>query len=282
MSKAHWIGGALLIGLMGTGAWWWRASLQPTRVAGPAPVAAAAVADAASRPAVAASAPAIQFPIDTSTQVSAAATPPDLGAALADLFGRKAVQSLFQLDDFAHRFVATVDNLGRSHAPMRLSPLHPAPGRFTVAAQGDGVAVSADNGLRYTPYVLLIETVDMGKLVATYRQFYPLFQRAFEELGYPGRYFNDRLVAVIDQTLAAPQLTGPLKVRLPAINGPVQPPRPWVLYEFADPALQDLAAGQKILLRMGSVNEARVRIKLVELRRLVAAGAAPRESASVR
>jgi hypothetical protein len=52
-----------------------------------------------------------------------------------------------------------------------------------------------------------------------------------------------------------------------------------VLYEYADPALRSLSAGQKILIRMGSENASRVKAKLRELRkRLVAAP--PRAAAS--
>jgi hypothetical protein len=49
--------------------------------------------------------------------------------------------------------------------------------------------------------------------------------------------------------------------------------RPKVLYQFADPDLETRSAGQKILLRMGAENAARVKAKLTEIRReLVAAG----------
>lgn len=34
-----------------------------------------------------------------------------------------------------------------------------------------------------------------GKAVALYCSPYPLFQQAYEVLGFPGKYFNDRLVA---------------------------------------------------------------------------------------
>ena len=40
-----------------------------------------------------------------------------------------------------------------------------------------------------------------------------------------------------------------------------------MLYEFADPALEQRSAGQKIMLRMGSENAARVKSKLREIRR---------------
>jgi hypothetical protein len=46
--------------------------------------------------------------------------------------------------------------------------------------------------------------------------------------------------------------------------------QPKVLYEFADPALEALPSGQKILLRMGPENAARVKAKLREIRALVA------------
>jgi hypothetical protein len=116
----------------------------------------------------------------------------------------------------------------------------------------------------------------MRQAFALYRRLYPSLQQAYEDIGYPKRYFNDRLVEVIDLLLATPAVDGPLKVHLPTINGPLQPERPWVLYEFDDPALQSLAAGQKVLLRMGPVNERRMKTKLAEIRRLLTASAAPR------
>jgi hypothetical protein len=266
---------AAAVVLIGVGVWW-----QYRERAVPAPLAsqpvASSVAAAAPPPASAASVPAIQYPVEP--LVAEAATPRtlDFNAALGELFGSKAVLSLFQTSDFARRFVATVDNLGRSQAPVALWPMNPAASRFMVEARGDAQVIAADNSARYTPYVLLLETVDLRQVVAWYVWLYPQLQQAYENLGFPGRYFNDRWVAVIDQLLATPDAGAATKVHLPAINGPVQPPRPWVLYEFDDPALDKLASGQKILLRMGAVNERRVKAKLVELRRLLIAGAPPR------
>jgi hypothetical protein len=44
-----------------------------------------------------------------------------------------------------------------------------------------------------------------------------------------------------------------------------------VLYEFADPDLETRSAGQKIMLRMGPENAARVKAKLWQLRREILA-----------
>jgi len=78
-------------------------------------------------------------------------------------------------------------------------------------------------------------------------------------LGYPKAYFNDRLVEAIDDLLAAPELAPGARL--------VQPK---VLFEFADPVLQSRSAGQKIMMRIGTVNADPIKAKLGEIRRLVA------------
>jgi Protein of unknown function (DUF3014) len=268
---------AAAVVLIGVGVWWqYRERAAPAPLAAPPAAASVAAAAPPLPPASAASMPAIQYPVEPLASEAATPRTHDVTAALGELFGSKAVLSMFQTQDFARRFVATIDNLGRAQAPPALWPMNPAGGRFMVDKQGDAQVIAADNGARYTPYVLLMETVDLRQAVVWYVRLYPQLQQAYENLGFPGRYFNDRFVAVIDQLLATPDAGAATKVHLPAINGPVQPPRPWVLYEFDDPALDKLAAGQKILLRMGAVNERRVKAKLVELRRLLVAGAPPR------
>src|SRR5690348_12735538 len=105
----------------------------------------------------------------------------------------------------------------------------------------------------------LLEQADTPKLVQTYVHYYPLFQKAYVDLGYPNGYFNDRLVEVIDNLLATPEVKGPLKLTVPH-----------VLYEYADAELQSRSAGQKLLLRMGPENAAKVKAKLREIREKVA------------
>jgi len=269
------VGVVVLLGAIGAGLWTLTRSPAPTPVAlRPTPPASAASVLPVS-PEAAPSAPAIAYPIDAPAASESA--PLDVNSAITDLVGRQAALSLFQLADFPRRVAATVDNLGRAHAPASLWPVNPASGRIIVTTTNGATTLSPDNGLRYTPYLLLVENVDMRQAAATYVRMYPLIQRAYEEIGFPGRYFNDRLVEVLDQLLATPEANGPLVVHLPTINSPVRPQRPWVLYEFDDPALQALTAGQKILLRIGPVNERRMKTRIAEFRRLVArpAGTTP-------
>lgn len=185
--------------------------------------------------------------------------------ALAALFGQRRFTELFLPDRLVRRIVATVDNLPRRRAPRAMLPVKPAEGSFQTATSPRGPVIAAENARRYAPYVSLARAVDARALVVAYAAFYPLFQRAYEELGFPGRYFNDRLVEAIDDLLAAPEVVAPVTLV-----------RPKVYYEFADPDLESLSAGQKAMIRMGRDNAAAVKRKLVEIRReLTHRGAEP-------
>lgn len=286
----------LVVAALGLGAYYWWQSRQtpafvttelevPTVVvAEPAPL---AVPTPVPEPAASAPvAPVVQFPIKAPAVVletgnealpALADAQPYISSALTDLLGRRNVLTFLQLDIFARRLVATVDNLSRSHAPLTMWPINPTPGRFTTLMEGDSLdaasVISPDNGLRYTPLVLFIESVNTPTAVALYTRLYPLFQQAYEELGYPGRYFNDRFVAVLDHLMAVPVQSGPIHVSLVEVKGPYPSLRPWVRYEFSNPALEALSSGQKMLVRTGPVNHRRLNSKLLELRTLLAGAA---------
>jgi hypothetical protein len=175
--------------------------------------------------------------------------------SLSGLVGLKALAEFFNLDDIIRRIVATVDNLPREKVALRLMPVKPVAGKFLAAGEEDNFVLNPDNYSRYTPYLRLTEAVNTKKLVTVYVHFYPLFQKAYIDLGYPSGYFNDRLVEVIDHLLAAPDVQGPVKLV-----------RPRVMYQFVNPELEALSAGQKILVRMGSENAAKAKAKLKEIR----------------
>lgn len=178
-----------------------------------------------------------------------------LRESLTAVVGAKPFAEYFYPADIIRRIVATVDNLPREKVALRLMPVKPVAGKFAVSGDGENFLIAPDNAARYTAYVQLMEKVDTGKLVSAYAYFYPLFQQAYKELGYPNRYFNDRLVEVIDHLLATPDMQGPVKLV-----------RPKVFYEFADPKLEQASAGRKIMIRMGPDNAARVKTKLKEIR----------------
>ena len=274
-----WTAVILVLVLLGAGALWWRWSQTQT----PAPT--AAVTPPAVQPAPTPDVPppppqpeqvAPQNPVDT---------PPEPGlpqlsdsdakvtAALNELLGNKNVASFLNVDGFVRRFVATVDNLPREHAPSRIWPVQRNGQSFVTSGSGDSMSIGLDNAQRYTPLVLFAEQVDPAAAAGVYFKLYPLFQQAYEELGYPGKYFNDRLVAVIDHLLAAPEPQGPVRVKMVEIKSDNPAAKPFVHYEYVDPQLETLSAGQKMMVRVGLVNERRLKTRLKAFRAQVVAGA---------
>ena len=180
--------------------------------------------------------------------------------ALVDIFGPNVRNALVQ-EALIDKFVATVDNLPRSHVAEKIRPVSRLPDRFLVDSAGSNgdFLLRAENYNRYDSLVYLMETADPGFIVSTYRRFYPLLQESYLRLGYPDGYFNDRVVEVIDHLLATPEPEEPIRLV-----------RPHVLYEFADAELEALSSGQKLLLRMGPDHTARIKQVLSGLRALIA------------
>ena len=210
--------------------------------------------------------PAIEHPLPPAPAEAAAASLPPLAdsdaytvEALAGVFGAQPVHDFLATPGVVRRIVVTVDNLGREKLPLLTRAVGAIPGSLAVRRDGERIFISETNYARYTPYVQAIAQLDVAKLVALYRNLYPLLQQAYGEVGKPGHYFNDRVVAVIDDLLATPALTGNVEL--------VQPS---VYFRFRDPALEASPAGQKLLLRMGPANAAAVTDKLAALRALLA------------
>jgi len=269
--------GVLIAAAIGGGGWWWYSTQrQPVPVAATPAVTTPAVQDEPEPPpAPVATGP--LFPIQPQPEAALPAdTDAQMSQLLTALLGQQAVASFLQVDGFTRRVVATVDNLTREQATTRMWPVQPTQQRFTVTGEGASQHIAADNAKRYTPFVAFAETVDTPKAVALYVKLYPRFQQAYEELGYPKGYFNDRLVAVLDHLLQAPEPATPPQVKLTEVRGEYASAQPWTRYEFADPQFESLSAGQKMMVRMGAANEKRLKAKLAEFRKGVAAGGLPK------
>ena len=184
--------------------------------------------------------------------------PETLPEALEKFLGNK-LEELFITTGLVRNFVVTVDNMTGRKLPQRFSFTKRPEGKFAVIKEpNEDKFLDPINYQRYASVIKLFATVDLQQLVSVYVRYYHLFQSAYEELGYPGRYFNDRLVEVIDHLLATPKVTGRIALL-----------QPKVYYQFANPDLEALSAGQKILIRIGPANADVVKLRLTELRQLL-------------
>ncbi|MFI4958640.1 MAG: DUF3014 domain-containing protein, partial [Lysobacterales bacterium] len=178
-----------------------------------------------------------------------------VASALAALAGGGDLSSLLVRPQIIARIVATIDALPRRGLSTYMMPVHTPKGVFSTDDSGSATVIGAKNAARYAPYMKIIEAADPQAVVAWYVHAYPLFQEAYQQLGYPKGYFNDRLIVVIDDMLTAPE--------------PAQPPalmRSRTYYVYTDPTLESLSAGQKLLLRVGPANEATIKDKLRAIR----------------
>jgi hypothetical protein len=263
---------AIVLAVLAAAAWFWfaPADTPASRDTVPSQAAVPDVAEPAVQPA-APGGPLHPMPPQGAASVRAGA----VDAALVEALGRDAVVRFLQTTQFPQRVVATLDSLGREHAPVTMWPVTPAPGRFTVDEDAGAPHIAAANGARYEPFVAFAASLDAQQVVDLYRRLYPLLQQAYRELGFGDRYLNDRVVEVIDLLLATPEPAQAPEVALTEVKGPYASTQPWTRYEFVDPQWQSLAAGQKILLRVGADNRLRLKAKLREIRSRLLAAQAP-------
>jgi hypothetical protein len=174
---------------------------------------------------------------------------------LAQLFGESARKQLLAPQQFIRRLVLIIDALPRKDLPRQHLPVRAPGGRFEIAGAEGAEVIASANFQRYAPYVKLAEAVPADRLTKVYLRIYPLLEEAYREMGHPKGYFHDRMIAVLDNLLATPEPKGPILL----VKHVTQ-------YRYADPQLEALSAGQKILLRMGSENARRVKAVLQKLR----------------
>lgn len=265
MNRASWILLGVLVLAVG-GFLTWRA-MRPGSPPPVMPAAIESVPPAVSEP----SPPPVLMPEVTSPPMLPAApveplpaldeSDPEVRTAAVELLGADYVDQMLVPADIIRKSVVTVDNLPRDKIALRLRAVPPLPGRFIASEGGnDWTVISAENFARYTPWVNVFVAADSGRIAKLYLRFYPLLQQAYQDLGYPEQQFHSRVIAMIDDLLAAPEIDAPIRLV-----------RPHVLYKYADPELEERSAGQKTLIRMGRKNAAAVKQKLREIRALISA-----------
>jgi hypothetical protein len=261
-SRWPWLIVVLVVAAAG---WWLLRPQQPVPATAeglPAPSAAPPAA-----PTAPAAAPAIAHPLDLADAADAAIpalAESDAAAweALAGVVGDTSVLDVLLREHLVQRLVVMIDNLPEPRITTRALAMRPLPGAFAVEGDGTPVRIAPANAQRYEPYVRAFVQADPQRLAALYRRFYPLFQQAYAEVAGPDAYFNDRLVAVIDHLLQAPDPAPPLQVT-EDVHGK---------FRFVDPALESLSVGQKALVRLTPDQRDRVRQQLRAIRQAIARG----------
>lgn len=160
-------------------------------------------------------------------------------------------------DELIRKFVVFTDNVAHGGIPRQqvsfLAPQQP----FTARQISEEVFEMDESSYqRYNAVTDVFISIDSKRAAEFYELLKPLFQRAYDELGYPEGKFDDVIFQAIGRLLETP-----------VIEEPIPLVRPVVTYMYADPKLESLSASQKQLLRMGPRNTRAVQAKLSEFAR---------------
>lgn len=191
---------------------------------------------------------------------------------LSEVVGEAGSIQYFPNEGLVARAVATVDALGSRQVPGNIQAVTGPGGEYAAVPDPDPPVEILDeagdpipqfrsdpaNAGRYRAYVEMLEAVEPEQFATLYERNAPLLEQAWRGLGYTDLAFDDRLVEVIDELLATPE-----------VSEPYQLIKPEAYYLFADEELENLTAGQKIMLRMGSENASRVKSRLREIRQVI-------------
>ncbi|MCO1336277.1 DUF3014 domain-containing protein [Microbulbifer sp. OS29] len=159
-------------------------------------------------------------------------------------------------DEVVRKWVAAANAASRGDLIHKHRPLKTIRGPIKVTGSStEGYQLSTDNYRRYDQPVRLFALVNTDTAIKMYQYWYPRLAQAYSELGIRNKSFHQVVIGAIDNVLAAPE-----------VEGPIQLIRPSVYYKFADPKLEKLPGVQKLMIRMGPDNAARVKEKLKEIR----------------
>ena len=150
---------------------------------------------------------------------------------------------------------AFIDGLGRGVILKKLLPGDPPKQAFSVVEEGEVIYISPSSYQRYDSYTDTLTALDSKRLVSSFHALRPMYEQAFQYLGLDPGDFDNTIIRALDQVLATPEIIEPIAL---------QPKS--VVYVFADPALENLPAVQKQLLRMGPDNISRIKQQARALR----------------
>ena len=150
---------------------------------------------------------------------------------------------------------AFIDGLGRGVILKKLLPGDPPKQAFSVVEEDEVIYISPSSYQRYDSYTDTLTALDSRRLVSTFHALRPMYEQAFQYLGLDPGDFDNTIIRALDQVLATPEIIEPIAL---------QPKS--VVYVFADPALENLPAVQKQLLRMGPDNISRIKQQARALR----------------
>jgi len=182
----------------------------------------------------------VEIPIDASDASVKTAL---LSVAKSPMFGKLLVN-----DSLIQKFVINVSNLADEELTIKDSLVVPPEGTFKTYEQADAIWIDKASFARYTPYVEVLESMEVEELLSIYDTYKDTIDSKFAEISRPGTSFDSTLIDAINEILDTPEVPMPIEIYSESVN-----------YKFKDPRLEALPGPQKQLLRTGPENMRRIK-----------------------
>ena len=176
-------------------------------------------------------------------------------AALINAATSPAISRYLVTDGLLQKFVINVSDLANGDSSPRSDLVKPPEQQFRVYRQAGATYIEPASFQRYTPYVNVLSTIEVSKLVDLLEEYRDEIEVRFAEISRPGQDFDQTLLDAIDTLLDTPEVPVPIEVYSES-----------VVYKFKDERLEELPLPQKQLLRTGPENMRRIKMVLRELK----------------
>jgi hypothetical protein len=150
---------------------------------------------------------------------------------------------------------ALIDGFSRGVVQYKLLPVKRPSQPFGVELRGQQLYMDPAGYARYDEYAEAIASLDTEALVGSFHRMRPLYEQAYAQLGLDPEGFDNAVIRMLDHVLQTPEIDEPIELN-----------RKSVMYQYADPQLEQLSPVQKQLLRMGPQNLRRIKEQALALR----------------
>lgn len=177
----------------------------------------------------------------------------------AGLSSRPELSAWLANEDIVRRFVASVDSVAEGRSPAQQVEFLRPPTPFKALPRAGGHVIDPSSYHRYDLIGDVVASLDPEGTVALLEELKPLIDDAYAEIAPPGRSFEERLHAAIDELL-----------EVPVIEGDVPVEQKVTTFAYSDETLEALSSVQRQLLRMGPDNVRKIQAKLREINAVLA------------
>lgn len=177
---------------------------------------------------------------------------------LGKLSPEKSLADWLKTEDMVRRITAALEVMSAGKLPKdSLSFLVPKK-KFSIVKSGGKILLDPKSYTRYDGAGAVADSINAQAAAKFFKTAKPLFDQACQELGKRTCDIKDTIAKDLKLLLDVPQVEGMVPLRMKIVT-----------WEMTDPKLESLSPPQKMLIRMGPKNSAKVQGKLREFAKAI-------------